>query len=115
MEGEKQKVTGSESGGRQPTCYLLWVHVQLKLGCDERAVLLAGLPAVAAARPLPRRGAAQAHVAELDVFCEEEPAVCGDTHTHTCTTVDEIHRAHFAVCEEGEAESMMGCRCDNSL
>lgn len=74
--------TGRQAGrqrgsAERPTCYLLKVHIQLKLSRYGGAVLLAGFPAVAAARSLSRRGAAEAHVAELDVLSEEEPAVCG--------------------------------------
>lgn len=47
---------------------------------------------MAVANLLSRRGAVQAHIAELDVFSEEETAICGQgtksppqtqTHTHT--------------------------------
>lgn len=67
---------------------------------------------MAAAHSLSGRGAAQAHIAELDVFSEEEPAICGhgrqpptphhhhttaDTHTqnpHNRTIVKENHRQY---------------------
>lgn len=74
----------------RPTCYLLKVHVQLKLSCDGEAVLRAGSSAVAAARSLSSRGgAAQAHVAELDVFSEEEPAFCEHRRHHVMEALKE--------------------------
>lgn len=83
-EGSSRQAGGVRGtwGAEEPTCYLLKVHIQFKLSRDGGAVLVAGLPAVAAARSQSRRGAAQAHVAELHVLGEEEPAVCGDgTHS----------------------------------
>lgn len=82
-ERKKRRLQTDRQAGRQrgsaerPTCYLLKVHIQLKLSRYGGAVLLAGFPAVAAACPLSGRGAAEAHVAELDVLSEEEPAICG--------------------------------------
>lgn len=83
-ENKKQRLTSVQAGSAErPTCYLLKVNVQLKLSCDGEAVLRAGSSAVAAARSLSSRGgAAQAHVAELDIFSEEKPAFCEDRRHH---------------------------------
>lgn len=84
MERRKQQAGRRGGGGSAegPTCYLLKVHIQLKLSRDGGAVLVAGSPAVAAARSLSGRSAAETHVAELHVLGEEEPAACGDgTHS----------------------------------
>lgn len=76
----------------QPTCYLLYVHIQLKLSSDQGAVLLTRLPAVTAAEPLSGwRDTAQADVTELHIFSEEEPAVCGHREEAPQTAPRQTH------------------------
>lgn len=82
-DGQQQKVRNKKKrlhawkagSTKRPTCYLLKVNVQLKLSCNGEAVIVASLPAVAAAHSVAQRGAAEAHVAELDVF-GEKAAIC---------------------------------------
>lgn len=81
----------------KPTCYLLKAHIQLKLGRDGGAVLLAGLPPVPTARALAGGTAVKAHKTELDILCAGQLPVCG---------IYEIHRLERQIVRTGEIASV---------